>query len=65
MICLKKELAYKLIPHVDQLAIHFQIDGNLIHRESEEAKRQVANAKPEPGSFTYNFFYLINDPNIS
>lgn len=37
-----KELAYKLAPHVEQLAIHFQIDGNLIHKESEEAKRQTA-----------------------
>jgi dynein intermediate chain 1 len=39
-----KELAYKLAPHVEQLAIHFQIDGNLIHKESEEAKRQLATA---------------------
>lgn len=39
-----KELAYKLTPHVEQLAIHFQIDGNLIHKESEEAKRQLATA---------------------
>lgn len=37
-----KELAYKLAPHVEQLAIHFQIDGNLIHKDSEEAKRQLA-----------------------
>jgi hypothetical protein len=25
---------------VDQLAVHFQLDGNLIHKDSEEAKRQ-------------------------
>ena len=37
-----KERAYKPIPHVEQLAIHFQIDGNLIHVESEEAKRQLS-----------------------
>lgn len=36
-----KEKAYKLAPHVEQLAIHFQLDGNLIHKESEEAKRQL------------------------
>lgn len=36
-----KDHTYKLIPHVEQLAIHFQIDGNLIHKESEEAKRQM------------------------
>lgn len=37
-----KDHTYKLIPHVEQLAIHFQIDGNLIHKESEEAKRQMS-----------------------
>jgi len=44
-----KELAYKLAPHVEQLAIHFQIDGNLIHKESEEAKRQIATKKDVQG----------------
>ncbi len=43
-----KEKCYKPIPHVEQLAIHFQIDGNLIHKESEEAKRQMAK-KGDPG----------------
>jgi dynein intermediate chain 1 len=33
---------------VDQLAIHFQIDGNLIHKESEDAKRQVQLRKDMP-----------------
>ena len=32
---------FKPIPQVDQLAVHFQLDGNLIHRESEEGKRQL------------------------
>ena len=36
-----KEKCYKPIPHIEQLAVHFQIDGNLIPRESEEAKRQM------------------------
>ena len=40
----ESELSYKLAPHDEQLAIHFQIDGNLIHKESEEAKRQLAAA---------------------
>lgn len=34
---------YKLIPHVDQLAVHFQLDGNLISKDSEEAKRQLVH----------------------
>ena len=33
---------FKPIPQVDQLAVHFQLDGNLIHRDSEEGKRQLA-----------------------
>lgn len=36
-----KEKTYKPIPHVEQIAIHFQMNGNLIHKESEEAKRQM------------------------
>lgn len=44
-----KEKVYKLTPHVEQLAIHFQVDGNLIHKESEDAKRQLMNKKDEPG----------------
>ena len=44
-------MSYKLAPHVEQLAIHFQIDGNLIHKDSEEAKRQAAAAQPEGKQF--------------
>lgn len=33
---------YKPIPHIDQLAIHFQLDGNLILRDSDEGRRQIA-----------------------
>ena len=33
---------FKPIPQVDQLAVHFQLDGNLIHRDSDDAKRQLA-----------------------
>lgn len=39
--CGAKERAYKLIPHVEQLAVHFQIDGNLIAKDSDDAKRQA------------------------
>lgn len=48
-INLKQEKSYKLIPHVEQLAVHFQIDGNLIHKESEDAKRQMQFQKDHPG----------------
>ncbi|CAH1797516.1 unnamed protein product [Owenia fusiformis] len=36
-----KENAYKQTAHVDQLAIHFLLDGNMLHRDSDEAKRQM------------------------
>ena len=30
------------IPAIDQLAIHFAMDSNLLHKESDEARRQLA-----------------------
>ncbi|XP_060598579.1 dynein intermediate chain 2, ciliary-like isoform X1 [Ruditapes philippinarum] len=35
-----KERQYKQTSSVDQLAIHFALDGNMIHKESDEAQRQ-------------------------
>lgn len=37
-----KERQYKQISSVDQLAIHFALDGNMLHKDSDEAKRQRA-----------------------
>merc|ERR1712048_1308381 len=37
-----KEECFKQIPTVDQLAVHFSLDGNLLHKESDEARRQLA-----------------------
>eukprot|EP00795_Rhopilema_esculentum_P006475 gene6476-11928_t len=36
-----KENSYRQIPNVDQLAVHFSLDGNLLHKESDEARRQL------------------------
>ncbi|XP_063996730.1 dynein axonemal intermediate chain 1 isoform X2 [Pogoniulus pusillus] len=36
-----KERAYKPISHVDQMAIHFSLNGNLILRDSDEGRRQT------------------------
>ncbi|XP_048734714.2 dynein intermediate chain 2, ciliary-like isoform X2 [Ostrea edulis] len=45
-----KEKQYKQTSHVDQLAIHFALDGNMLHKESDEAKRQRAKLGiPESG----------------
>jgi dynein intermediate chain 1 len=37
-----KERAYKATSSVDQLAIHFSIDGYMVHKDSDEALRQLA-----------------------
>ncbi|CAF1321001.1 unnamed protein product [Adineta steineri] len=44
-----KDRIYKPIPHVDQLAVHYQIDSNLIHKDSDDAKRQVTVDAPAEG----------------
>ena len=49
-----KDKCYKLIPNIEQLAIHFQVDGNLIPRESEEAKRQLVK-KGDPSISIFIF----------
>ncbi|XP_057303702.1 dynein intermediate chain 2, ciliary-like [Hydractinia symbiolongicarpus] len=42
-----KEGQFKQIPTVDQLAIHFSLEGNLLHKESDEARRQLASTEEE------------------
>ncbi|XP_006814057.1 dynein intermediate chain 2, ciliary-like [Saccoglossus kowalevskii] len=36
-----KERSYKQTSSVDQLAIHFALDGNMLHKDSDEARRQL------------------------
>ncbi|XP_039399561.1 dynein intermediate chain 1, axonemal isoform X2 [Mauremys reevesii] len=43
-----KERAYKPISYVDQMAIHFSLDGNLLLRDSDEGRRQSAKIGLEP-----------------
>ncbi len=38
----EKERAFKFEPTVDQLVVHYAVDGFLLHNESDEAARQVA-----------------------
>jgi len=40
-----QDLQYKQTSSVDQLAIHFALDGNLIHKDSDEARRQLARGE--------------------
>ena len=35
---------------MDQLAIHFAMDSNLLHKESDEARRQLAQLEGEESS---------------
>ncbi|RXN26935.1 dynein intermediate chain axonemal [Labeo rohita] len=37
-----KEGCYKPIVFVDQMAIHFELEGNLVHKESDEGRRLTA-----------------------
>ena len=37
-----KEDAYKMKMGVDQLAVHFSMDGNMLHKDSDEGRRQLA-----------------------
>jgi dynein intermediate chain 1 len=48
-----KERQYKLTPHVEQLAIHFQMDGNLIPKDSEEARKQATSRRDDQSSSDY------------
>ncbi len=48
---------FKPIPQVDQLAVHFQLDGNLIHKDSEEAKRQLQ--RDAAGNWIENFNLIL------
>lgn len=36
-----QERQFKQTSSVDQLAVHFSLDGNLLHKESEEARKQL------------------------
>ncbi|XP_060746289.1 dynein, axonemal, intermediate chain 1, paralog 2 [Tachysurus vachellii] len=37
-----KDRSYKPVSSVDQLAVHFVLEGNLLHKDSDEARRQRA-----------------------
>ncbi|XP_010214653.1 PREDICTED: dynein intermediate chain 1, axonemal-like [Tinamus guttatus] len=46
-----KERTYKPISYVDQMAIHFSMDGNMILKDSDEGRRQNARSSTEEGKF--------------
>ncbi|XP_030114067.4 dynein axonemal intermediate chain 1 isoform X2 [Taeniopygia guttata] len=42
-----KERAYKLVDNMDQTAIHFTLNGYLIHKDSDEGRRQSIRSSTE------------------
>ncbi|NXD27294.1 DNAI1 protein, partial [Spelaeornis formosus] len=42
-----KERAYKLVDDMDQTAIHFTLIGYLVHKDSDEGRRQSIRSSPE------------------
>jgi hypothetical protein len=47
-----QERQYKQIPTVDQLAVHFALDGNMLHKDSDEARRQRQKMGMGDGEYT-------------
>ncbi|NXD44336.1 DNAI1 protein, partial [Copsychus sechellarum] len=45
------ERAYKLVDDMDQTTIHFTLNGYLIHKDSDEGRRQSIRSSTEAGSF--------------
>ncbi|KAJ1094197.1 hypothetical protein NDU88_007275 [Pleurodeles waltl] len=45
-----RERAYRSLSAVDQLAVHFSLEGGLLHRDSDEARRQLARLGEVPGT---------------
>lgn len=54
-----KERQYKPVSTVDQLAIHFHMEGNLIHKESDEAKRQLAVKSRLTGTCFHHLLFFL------
>eukprot|EP00051_Salpingoeca_urceolata_P013281 m.166294 g.166294 ORF g.166294 m.166294 type:complete len:459 (-) comp17751_c0_seq4:1147-2523(-) len=40
-----KDLEYKQLGTVDHCSFHFSLDGNMVHKESDEARRQISRQK--------------------
>uniref|UniRef100_A0A8C9EQQ5 Dynein axonemal intermediate chain 1 n=1 Tax=Pavo cristatus TaxID=9049 RepID=A0A8C9EQQ5_PAVCR len=48
-----KERAYKPISYVDQIAIHFSLNGNMILRDSDEGRRQSLRLSNASGPYKF------------
>ena len=41
------------VASIDQLAVHFALESNLLHTESDEAQRQLAREKGDGNTHTH------------
>lgn len=48
-----QERSYKLTSAVDQMAVHFVLEGSLLHQDSDEARRLRAKDSLPEGSYWY------------
>ncbi|NXD84116.1 DNAI1 protein, partial [Halcyon senegalensis] len=55
-----KEQAYKPISYVDQMAIHFTLNGNMIPKDSDEGRRQSIRLITAAGRFYYPGLILLS-----
>lgn len=46
-----QERSYKLTSVVDQMAVHFMLEGSLLHQDSDEALRLRAKDSLSEGSY--------------
>uniref|UniRef100_A0A8C0TXM6 Dynein axonemal intermediate chain 1 n=1 Tax=Cyanistes caeruleus TaxID=156563 RepID=A0A8C0TXM6_CYACU len=51
-----KERAYKIVDDMDQTAVHFTLNGYLIHKDSDEGRRQSIRSSTEEGSFIWYIY---------
>ncbi|KAG7263212.1 hypothetical protein CRUP_031755 [Coryphaenoides rupestris] len=60
-----KERSYKPISCVDQMAVHFILEGNLLHIDSDEARRQLARQQYTDGKPHWDLSYVDDDDVVS
>ena len=54
-----QERTFKQTSTVEQIAIHFALDGNMLHKDSDEARRQQARNFLEDGKQLDDLFLLF------
>lgn len=58
---LDQERCYKAVSSVDHLAIHFVLEGHLLHVDSDEARRQTAKQSLPEGMTTVSYPSILKN----